>query len=44
VAPADAPLEVKAKSYYIAYGVGEEAVREVAELILKARNGSSGLL
>lgn len=38
VAAADAPLEVKTKSYYVAYGVGEGAVREVAELILKARN------
>lgn len=43
VAAADAPLEVKARSYYVTYGVGEEAVREVAELILKARNGSNGL-
>lgn len=43
VAAADAPLEVKAKSYYVTYGVGEDAVREVVELILKARNGSNGL-
>jgi 3-deoxy-D-manno-octulosonate 8-phosphate phosphatase (KDO 8-P phosphatase) len=43
VAPANAPLEVKAKSYYITYGVGEEALREVAELILKAKNYSGGL-
>ena len=42
VAAADAPLEVKAKSYYVTYGVGEEAVREVAELILRAKNGSNG--
>jgi YrbI family 3-deoxy-D-manno-octulosonate 8-phosphate phosphatase len=35
VAPADAPLEVKANSYYVTYGIGEEAVREVAELITK---------
>jgi 3-deoxy-D-manno-octulosonate 8-phosphate phosphatase (KDO 8-P phosphatase) len=40
VAPADAPLEVKAKSYYVTYGVREEAVSEVAELILRARNHS----
>jgi Low specificity phosphatase (HAD superfamily) len=37
-APADAPLEVKSKSYYITYGVGEESVRELAKLILKAKN------
>ena len=43
VAPADAPLEVKARSYYVTYGVGEEAMREVAELILKAKN-RSGIL
>jgi 3-deoxy-D-manno-octulosonate 8-phosphate phosphatase (KDO 8-P phosphatase) len=42
VAAADAPLEVKAKCYYVTYGVGEEAVREVAELILRAKNGSNG--
>lgn len=42
VAAADAPLEVKAKSYYVTYGVGEEALREVAELILKAKSGSNG--
>lgn len=40
VAPADAPLEVKANSYYVTYGVGEEAVREIAELIVKAKNHS----
>jgi 3-deoxy-D-manno-octulosonate 8-phosphate phosphatase (KDO 8-P phosphatase) len=38
VAPADAPLEIKAKSYYVTYGVGEESVREVARLILRAKN------
>jgi YrbI family 3-deoxy-D-manno-octulosonate 8-phosphate phosphatase len=43
VAPADAPLEVKARSYYVTYGVGEEAMREVAELILKAKNRSGFL-
>ncbi|HEX3033530.1 MAG TPA: hypothetical protein VHT73_00145 [Thermodesulfobacteriota bacterium] len=43
VAPANAPLEVKTRSYYVTYGVGEEAVREVAELILKAKN-RSGIL
>ena len=43
VAPADAPLEVKARSYYVTYGVGEEAMREVAGLILKAKN-RSGIL
>jgi 3-deoxy-D-manno-octulosonate 8-phosphate phosphatase (KDO 8-P phosphatase) len=43
VAPADAALEVKARSYYVAYSNGEGAVREVAELILKAKNHSSGL-
>jgi len=43
VAPADAPIEVKAKSYYVTYGVREEAVCEVAELIIKARNHHSGL-
>ncbi|MCI0454931.1 MAG: hypothetical protein L0Y68_08065 [Candidatus Dadabacteria bacterium] len=43
VAPADAALEVKTKSYYVTYGSGENAVREVAELILKAKNHSNGL-
>jgi YrbI family 3-deoxy-D-manno-octulosonate 8-phosphate phosphatase len=37
VAPADAPLEIKANSYYVTYGIGEEAVREVAELITKVK-------
>jgi 3-deoxy-D-manno-octulosonate 8-phosphate phosphatase KdsC-like HAD superfamily phosphatase len=37
VAPADAPLEVKANSYYVTYGTGEEAVREVADLITKVK-------
>ena len=37
VAPADAPLEVKANSYYVTYGIGEEAVREVAELMTKVK-------
>lgn len=37
VAPADAPLEVKANSYYVTYGIGEEAVREIAELITKVK-------
>ncbi len=40
VAPADAPLEVKANSYYVTYGVGEEAVSEIAELIVSAKNHS----
>lgn len=40
VAPADAPLEVKANSYYVTYGIGEEAVKEIAELIVKAKNHS----
>ncbi len=40
VAPADAALEVKARSYYVTYGNGEGAVREVAGLILKAKNSS----
>lgn len=40
VSPADSPLDVKANSYYVTYGVGEEAVREVAELIVKAKNQS----
>lgn len=44
VAPSDAPLEVKARSYYVTYGNGEGAVREVAELILKARGHSSGMI
>jgi len=43
VAPADAPIEVKAKCYYVTYGIGEEAVREVAGLILKARKHPNGL-
>jgi len=43
VATADAPLEVKSKSYYVTYGVGEEAVREVAKLILKAKDYSNRL-
>ena len=38
--PADSPLEIKANSYYVTYGVGEEAVREIAELIVKAKNHS----
>src|SRR3990170_3125466 len=42
VAPADAALEVKTKSYYVTYGSGENAVREVAELILKAKNHPNG--
>jgi 3-deoxy-D-manno-octulosonate 8-phosphate phosphatase (KDO 8-P phosphatase) len=42
VAPADAALEVKTKSYYVTYGIGENAVREVVELILKAKNHFSG--
>lgn len=42
-APADAPLEVRAGSYYVTYGVGEESMREVAELILKAKNRSGFL-
>ena len=44
VAPADAILEVKSRSYYITYGNGEGAVREVAELILRAKHYSSGIL
>jgi YrbI family 3-deoxy-D-manno-octulosonate 8-phosphate phosphatase len=40
VSPADAPLEVKANSYYVTYGIGEEAVREIAELIVRAKNHS----
>lgn len=43
VATADAPLEVKAKSYYVTYGRGEVAVREVAELIIKAKAISQSL-
>ncbi len=43
VAPSDAPLEVKAGSYYVTYSNGEGAVREVAELILKARDHFSGM-
>lgn len=43
VATADAPLEVRSRSYYVTYGVGEEAVREVAKLILRAKNHSNGL-
>lgn len=43
VAPADAVLEVKSRSYYVTYGNGEGAVREVAELILKAKNYSRGM-
>jgi YrbI family 3-deoxy-D-manno-octulosonate 8-phosphate phosphatase len=39
-APSDAALEIKARSYYVTYGNGEGAVKEVAELILKARNHS----
>ncbi|HLE25513.1 MAG TPA: hypothetical protein VI935_07670 [Thermodesulfobacteriota bacterium] len=42
VAPADAALEVKTKSYYVTYGIGENAVREVVDLILKAKNHSNG--
>jgi len=38
VATYDAPLEVKAKSNYVTYGCGEDAVREVADLILKAKS------
>ena len=38
VAPADAPLDVKANSYYVTYGSGEEAVREISELIVRAKN------
>ncbi len=42
-APSDAALEVKARSYYVTYGNGEGAVREIANLILKARNHSGGI-
>jgi 3-deoxy-D-manno-octulosonate 8-phosphate phosphatase (KDO 8-P phosphatase) len=42
-APSDAALEVKARSYYVTYGNGEGAIREVAELILRARNHSGGI-
>lgn len=42
-APSDAALEVKARSYYVTYGNGEGAMREVAELILRARNHSGGI-
>jgi len=38
VASYNAPLEVKAKSNYVTYGCGEDAVREVADLILKAKS------
>ncbi|GBD38246.1 3-deoxy-D-manno-octulosonate 8-phosphate phosphatase KdsC [bacterium HR37] len=38
VAFPDAPLEVKAKSYYVAYGMGREAIKEVVGLIIKARS------
>lgn len=37
VAPADAPLDVRANSYYVTYGIGEEAVREISELITKVK-------
>ncbi|MGE5446328.1 MAG: hypothetical protein ACM3SR_17305 [Ignavibacteriales bacterium] len=42
-APSDAAFEVKARSYYVTYGNGEGAIREVAELILRARNHSGGI-
>jgi 3-deoxy-D-manno-octulosonate 8-phosphate phosphatase KdsC-like HAD superfamily phosphatase len=42
VAPADAALEVKTKSYYVTYGCGENAVKEVVELVLKAKVHSNG--
>lgn len=40
IAPSDAALEVRAMSYYVTYCNGEGAVREAAELILKARGHS----
>ncbi|MGQ0793184.1 MAG: hypothetical protein ACT4NX_03755 [Deltaproteobacteria bacterium] len=40
VATADAALEVKAKSYYAAYGVGAAALGELADLILRAKRAS----
>jgi len=36
-APADAPLEVKANSYYVTYKSGEDAVREGAHLISRVK-------
>lgn len=41
VAFPDAPLEVKAKSYYVAYGTGGEGIKEVVDLIIKAKNSGS---
>lgn len=42
VATADAPLEVKSECYYVTFGAGEEAVREIAELIIKAKRYPDG--
>ena len=36
-APANAPLEVKADSYYVTYNTGEDAVREGAHLISRVK-------
>ena len=36
-APANAPLEVKADSYYVTYKTGEDAVREGAHLISRVK-------
>lgn len=38
----DASLDVKAFSYYAAYGVGSHAVEEIAELIIKAKRYPDG--
>ena len=38
----EASLEVKACSYYAAYGVGSHAVEEIAELIIKAKRYPDG--
>ena len=38
----DAPLEVKAESYYAAYGNGGHAVKEIAALIIKSKNYPDG--
>lgn len=38
----DAPLDVKKESYYAAYGRGQSAISEIADLITKAKNYPSG--
>ena len=39
---ADSPLEIKSESYYPTYGVGNHAVCEIAELIIKSKRYPDG--